>query len=177
MSVGTVSGRKGGPSSLIGGSIITGLGISAAIHPGDAGPAWLVIAASAAGLLVVGLLGLRTLAAGVQTARRALAGSSVAMGLFALAHLYALTGADLAFALFTVFMVAASAGLITAGVALLRSGWQNVSPLVCGIWPVVTIPAGAAIGDVPHFLAIAGWGVTWVVLGVQLSAAARERSS
>lgn len=174
MSVVTVSARWAGPSSVIGGFIIVGLGISAAVDPDDVGPAWLVIAAAAAVLLVVGILGLRTTAAGIGIARWALAGSALAMGLFALAHLYALTGADLAFVLFGVFMVAASIGLITAGVALGRRG---VSLLVCGIWPIVTVPVGAAIGDVPHFLAIAAWGVTWVVLGAQMSAAARERSA
>jgi hypothetical protein len=174
MSVVTISARGAGPSSVIGGLLIVGLGISAAVDPDNAGPVWLVIAAAAAALLVVGILGLRTAAAGSGTARGALTGSAVAMGLFALAHVYALTGADLAFVLFGVFMVAASIGMIIAGIALGRRG---VWPLVCGIWPIVTIPAGAAIGDVPHFLAIAAWGVTWVVLGARMSAAARERSA
>jgi hypothetical protein len=177
MAVITVSVCKASTSTVVGGSIIIGLGVIAAFRPDAAGAAWLIVAGSAVGLLVIGILGLRAEAAGIVTARRALAGSAVAMGLFALAHFYALTGADLAFTLFGVFMLAASIGMITAGIALLRRGRRWATPLVCGIWPIVTIPVAAAIGDVPHFLAIAVWGATWVTLGVQSSAAARERSA
>jgi hypothetical protein len=35
-----------------------------------------------------------------------------------------------------------------------------------GVWPLATIPAGAALGDLPHFGAIAVWGLCWVAFGV-----------
>ncbi len=96
------------------------------------------------------------------------------MTLFALAHFYALVDEDVAILLFSVFMVLTSIGMIVAGVAILRStaahGWGHAVPLVCGVWPILTIPAGAALGDVPHFLAIAVWGVCWTALGVSLRA-------
>jgi hypothetical protein len=41
--------------------------------------------------------------------------------------------------------------------------------------PILTIPAGAALGDIPHFLAIAVWGLCWIALGVSLSQPARPR--
>ncbi len=36
------------------------------------------------------------------------------------------------------------------------------------VWPIVTIPMGSALGDVPHFLAITIWGICWVALGLVL---------
>jgi hypothetical protein len=50
-------------------------------------------------------------------------------------------------------------------------------PLLCGLWPIVTIPAGSALGDVPHFLAIAVWGICWVALGIVLRTAGTAADS
>jgi hypothetical protein len=40
-----------------------------------------------------------------------------------------------------------------------------VRPLLCGVWPLATIPAGAVIGDLPHLGAIAVWGLCRVAFG------------
>jgi hypothetical protein len=36
--------------------------------------------------------------------------------------------------------------------------------LITGLWPLA-IPIGLALGDVPHFVAIALWGACWTALG------------
>ncbi len=172
MTTTTVPARRAGTAAVIGGLTISILGVVAAVDADAVTDTWFTIGGLAIGLLVVGVLGLRTAVADVSTARRALAGSAVAMTLFGLAHLYALLDTNLAILLFSVLMVLASLGMIIAGVALVRRGighrWQRLIPLMCGVWPILTIPAGAAIGDLPHFLAIAVWGAWWVALGMNL---------
>jgi hypothetical protein len=161
--------RTSGWSAGAGGLTITALGVFGALRPDDVGGLWFAITAVAVLLVVGGLFGLRQAVADVQAARRALAATIVTMVLFALAHLYAVIDADRAIPIFSLFMVLSSAGLIVAGVGVLRarvwSGARRFLPLVCGIWPLATIPAGAAIADVPHFLAIAGWGLCWLAVG------------
>lgn len=106
-------------------------------------------------------------------------GLGSALTLFGLAHFYALADVETAITLFSVFMVAGSLAVIVAGVALARAGiWsgaQRFVPLLCGVRPVVTIPVGAALGDLPHFLAIAVWGACWMALGVALRAGQSQR--
>ena len=67
-----------------------------------------------------------------------------------------------------------------AGIAAVRgragTSLQRAATLLTGIWPVATIPVGAALGDLPHFLAIAVWGVCWVVAGVALLTGSSPRS-
>lgn len=101
-------------------------------------------------------------------ARPALAVAGAGMALFALAHVYTLVDADTAILLFSVFLVVLALGMVVAGVALARvwCGPARFVPLLCGVWPLATIPAGAAIGDLPHFGAIAVWGLCWVAFGV-----------
>jgi hypothetical protein len=87
--------------------------------------------------------------------------------LFALAHVYTLVDVDTAILLFSVVLVVAAVALIVAGIALART-WRGPGrfvPLLCGVWPLATIPAGAALGDLPHFGAIAVWGLCWVAFG------------
>jgi hypothetical protein len=179
MSIDQRPGRGAGAAAAIGGLIITGLGVVATSSSDAVGGAWFVTGGLAALLLAVGVLGLRGALAGLPVARGALAFAAVALTAFGLAHLYSLVDEDLAILLFSVFMVLASIGLVVAGVALLRSGVGDTRtrwlPLACGVWPVATIPAGAAIGDVPHFLAITVWGLLWVALGIGLVTAGRDR--
>jgi hypothetical protein len=174
-----VSARQGGPAAAIGGLMLVVLGVIGAFWPAAASAPWFVAAGVAAALLVVAILGLRARAADIPVARHALAAAAVAMTLFALAHFYALVDQDLAILLFSVFMVLTALATIVAGVAILRAGtdqgWRRVVPLVCGVWPILTIPAGAALGDIPHFLAIAVWGMCWIALGVSLTQPARRR--
>ena len=167
-----VPARPSGTAAIAGGLILVALGLGAAFDPDFLGSAWFVLAGIAAGLLVIALVGLRTAAADVRGARTALTVSAAAMALFALAHFFALVDEDTAILLFSVFMILASVGIVVAGIAIARSrvwpGTRRFVPVLCGLWPLATIPAGAAIGDLPHFLAIACWGACWVALGIAL---------
>jgi hypothetical protein len=149
--------------------MLIGLGVVAAVRPDDIGSLWFAITAVALLLVAGGIAGLRQAVSDVTTARKALTATTVTMVLFALAHGYAVVDEDRALPIFSALMVLAAIGLIVAGVAILRarvwSGPRRLLPLVCGVWPLATIPAGAAIGDLPHFLAIAGWGLCWLALG------------
>jgi hypothetical protein len=125
---------------------------------------WFLLAAHAAALLCVAIVGLRSCVDGVTRPALAVAG----MALFALAHVYALVDVDTAILLFSVFLVVLALGMVVAGIALART-WRGPGrfvPLLCGVWPLATIPAGATLGDLPHFGAIAVWGLCWVAFGV-----------
>jgi len=93
------------------------------------------------------------------------------MTLFALAHFYAVADQDRAIPIFSACLMLSALGLIVAGVAIVRAGLWNrglrLLPLIVGVWPL-TIPIGLALGDVPHFAAIALWGVWWVALACSL---------
>jgi hypothetical protein len=153
-------------AAVPGGLIIAVLGDLAAVAPTAAeGVWWFLVAAVAAALLCVAILGLRSRVDGV--ARLALAVAGVGMALFALAHVYTLVDVDTAILLFSVFLVVLALGLVVAGIALART-WRGPGrfvPLLCGVWPLATVPAGAALGDVPHFGVIAVWGLCWVAFG------------
>jgi hypothetical protein len=152
------------------------LGALALIAPTSTdGPAWFLVAAGAAVLLAVGTAGLRTAARSVPRTGPPLLVAVVGLVLFALAHVYTLVDLDTALLLFSVFMVVGSLGLVVAGVLIARA-WRGPArfvPLLCGLWPIATIPLGAALGDVPHFGAIALWGVCWIALGAALRAPVR----
>ncbi len=164
----------GGGAAVLGGLTITVLGAAAAISAGIVDSAWFATAGCAALLFATGVAGLRQTLDGSRTARVALGVAAGALVLFALAHFYALADEDTAVVFFSAFMVVAAVALIVAGAATVhaRTGTtaQRTALLAAGIWPLATIPAGAAIGDLPHFLAIAVWGVCWVVTGVSLLA-------
>ena len=150
-------------AAVPGGLILVILGAMAAFAPAATdGLWWFLTAAVAAALLCVAILGLRSRVDGV--ARHALTVAAVGMALFAIAHVYA----DTAIMLFSVFLVVLALGMVVAGIALARvwRGPARFVPLLCGVWPLATIPAGAALGDLPHFGAIALWGLCWVAFGV-----------
>ena len=153
-------------AAVPGGLVIAVLGAMAAFAPAAAdGLWWFLTAAVAASLLCVAILGLRSRVDGV--ARHALTVAAVGMALFALAHFYTVVDADTAITLFSVFLAVLALGMVVAGVALARA-WRGPArfvPLPCGVWPLATIPAGAALGDLPHFGAIAVWGLCWVAFG------------
>jgi len=157
---------------VLAGLALVGLGLAAALRPSlaDDGGWWFASAGVAALLFVGALLGLRAAVADVPVARRAVGAAAALLTLFGIAHFYALVDQDTAILLFSVFMVAGSVALVVAGVAVARA-WEGpgrLAPLLCGVWPIATIPAGAAIGDLLHFLAIAVWGALWTVLGLTL---------
>ncbi|MDX6280586.1 MAG: hypothetical protein QOH03_1657 [Kribbellaceae bacterium] len=162
----------GGWAATIGGLTITALGIVGAVWPDSAEAPWFAVAGAAAILLALGLGGMRVAVKDVPTAYRALLFSEVTMLLFALAHFYAVVDVDTAIPLFSGFMLLSAIGLTIAGVAVLRARiWpdrRRFALLATGIWPALTIPAGAAAGDIPHFTAIAVWGLLWTTLGAIL---------
>ena len=159
--------------------MITVLGFYGALFPGLIGAAWFATVVLAALLFAVGILGLRRLAASVGATRLvtgALAVAAVATTLFALAHAYALVDEDTAIMLFSVFMLLMAGSLVVAAVGMFRgsASLPRWATLAAGVWPLATIPAGAAISDLAHFGAIAVWGLTWVVLGATMIRAARR---
>jgi hypothetical protein len=172
MSTITVAARPAAAAAITSGVLLVGLGVAAALRPAIVAGTWFVGAGLAAALLVAAVLGLRTAVDVLPGARIALTAAAAAVALFALAHFYALVDADTAILLFSIFMIAASAALIVAGIAIARADlWSDARrfvPLLCGVWPVATIPVAAALGDTPHFLAIAGWGLCWTALGLTL---------
>lgn len=176
----SVPTRPAGIASTAAGATILGLGGAAAAAPDLAADWWFATAGVAAVLVVVAILGLRSAFAGVAVARPALVVAAASLLMFALAHFYALLDVDRAVLLFSVFMGAGAVAMIVAGIALARTApWAGAArfvPVLCGIWPIVTIPVGGALGDVPHFLAIAGWGCCWIALGVVLLRTAPDRA-
>ncbi len=171
--------RPHGAAAVLAGAVIVVLGIVGARSPDLVGRAWFAAAVPAALLFTVGILGTRRLATTVGASRLvvgALAVAAVAMTLFALAHAYALVDPDTAILLFSVFMVLTAGSLIVAAIGMFHGpagGPPRWAVLAAGVWPLATIPAGVAIGDLPHFGAIAVWGLTWVLLGVALVRAPR----
>ena len=73
-------------------------------------------------------------------------------------------------------------GMTLVGIAVLRArrwgGWQRFSPLLVGVYPFVVMFPFIFITDEPNVLAIAGWGLTWCLLGYAMwSSAVEERPS
>ena len=159
-------------AAAVGGLIITVIGAAAAISPHIVGGTWFATAGVAALLFAVGVFGARRVVDRSRVSRIALGVGTGALTLFGLAHFYAVADEDGGVALFSAFMVLSAVSLIVAGAAAIktRAGTplQRTALLVAGIWPIATVPAGAAIGDLPHFLAVAVWGVCWVVTGVAM---------
>ena len=161
-------------AAAVGGALILVLGALALVAPASTeGPAWFIVAGGAAALFAYAVAGLRTAVRSVPRTGPPLLVAMVGLVLFALAHVYTLVNLDTALLLFSVFMIVGALGLIVAGVFIVRA-WRGAArfvPLLCGLWPIATIPLGASIGDVPHFGAIALWGVCWIALGVVLRTA------
>jgi hypothetical protein len=162
----------------IGGLGITALGADALLDPTSPNDAlWFLLAAAAAALITVSVLGLRRLVQDIPLAHGGLAVAALGLALFTLAHIYTLVDRDTALLLFSVFMIAGSLGMILGGTAIARR-WRGPArfvPLLCGAWPIVTIPVGSALGDVPHFSAILGWGLCWLALAATLLSATAAR--
>ncbi len=60
-------------------------------------------------------------------------------------------------------------GMTLVGVAVLRakrwSGWQRFAPLLAGVYPFVAMFPFIFITNEPSMLAIAAWGLPWLLLG------------
>ena len=87
---------------------------------------------------------------------------------------------DLGDQLFGVGPVLSALGMVAAGVAVLRAGtwtgWHRFTPLAVGLWSIVVLtPALVVSGGPPApvaLWAIAGWDLTWLLLGVAVWVAA-----
>jgi len=164
--------RPVGVATTIGGIMIIGLGAFYVARPPADTPStlWLVLSALAAALT---LGGLNAIPLGPGWGRSGLRVGICGMALFGAAHLVAVANADLGILLFSVLALIAGIALTVAGVAVVRagvwSGWRRGLLLVCGLLPITAIPIGAAIGDTPHFTAIAVWGVCWLLLGIAVT--------
>jgi hypothetical protein len=164
--------RVGATSAVVAGLTAVVLGATAAISPATVGSGWFATGGTMALLFAAGVVGTRRGLGGPRTTMVALGVAACATVLFGLAHFYAVLDEDTAVLLFSVFMIVGAGALVVAGAAAVRAGTgtalQRTALLLTGIWPIATIPAGAALGGLPHFLAIALWGVCWVLLGVSL---------
>jgi hypothetical protein len=161
-------------ATAVGGALIVVLGALALIAPASTeGSTWFLVGAGAAALVAFGVTGLRAAVRSVPRTGPPLLVATAGLALFALAHVYTLVDLDAAVLLFSVFMIIGSLGLVVAGVLIARArrGPARFVPLLCGVWPILTIPVGAALGDVPHFGAIAIWGLCWIALGAVLRTA------
>ena len=72
-------------------------------------------------------------------------------------------------------------GMILAGIAIIRtgrwSGWRRFIPLACGLYiPLVLVPA-FAIAKGPSFLALAGFGAIFALLGLAMFVEASRRAA
>ena len=70
-------------------------------------------------------------------------------------------------------------GMTLVGIAVLRAkrwgGWQRFTPFLAGIYPFVAMFPFIFITSEPNALAIAGWGLPWLLLGYALWSSAGER--
>jgi hypothetical protein len=78
--------------------------------------------------------------------------------------------------LFPVGTVLAGVGLVVVGITVLRTatGLGRFTPLLAGAYVFVVLFPAFALGPVAAVLAIGGWGVCWIALGLWL-APVRER--
>lgn len=70
-------------------------------------------------------------------------------------------------------------GFILAGIAVIRvkqwTNWRMLIPLVTGLYPFVVLLPAFAITQGPNFLAIAGWSVCRLALGIALAQTSQNR--
>lgn len=164
--------------SLVAGGLLQAfLGLVLAPHQNPGSPYFALICglnALSHALLAVGVVALlRPLVAGSSF----LARSGWLMALFGLALLIvaefvSLMNMDVAIVLFSVATLAIVAGMMAAGIAMLRSGhwsgWRRYTPLLCGLFVLlVVLPSFGLPGYASNF-AIGAWGFCWLLLGLAL---------
>ena len=75
--------------------------------------------------------------------------------------------------LFSLAVPFAGLGFILAGIAVIRAkqwaGWHRLTPLITGLYPFFVLLPAFAITQGPNFLAIAGWSLCRLALGVALA--------
>jgi hypothetical protein len=96
---------------------------------------------------------------------------------FVAAEVHSLLIGDLS-VLLPIGALVTAVGMTLVGVAVLRarrwSGWRRFAPLLAGIYPFVTMFPFIFITSEPSFLAIAGWGLPWLLLGYAMRSEAHE---
>jgi hypothetical protein len=70
-----------------------------------------------------------------------------------------------------------AAGMVVTGIAVLRArrwtGWRRFAPLVAGLYPFVAMFGFVIVTGGPNALAIVGWSLPWLLVGLAAAAEAR----
>lgn len=70
-------------------------------------------------------------------------------------------------------------GMLLCGIAVLREqrwqSWTKFTPFLCGLYTFLILLPSFAITGGPNFLALAGWGVCWLLFGLALWTESAER--
>lgn len=84
-------------------------------------------------------------------------------------------------ALLPVGALITAVGMTLVGIAVLHArrweGWRRFTPLLVGAYPFVAMFPFIFITDEPSYLAIAGWGLPWLLLGYAIWASTNHGSS
>ncbi len=96
--------------------------------------------------------------------------------LLAAAELIQPRNPDLGDQVFNVAPMLSAIGMVLAGIAVLHAkrwtGWHRFTPLLTGLWPIVVLIPAIIISGAPPaspaVWAIAGWDLTWMLLGLAL---------
>ena len=108
-----------------------------------------------------------------RAARIGLAATAVGWVTIAAALVVSQLRGEDATALYIVATLLHFTGMVTAGVAVVRAGvwtgWRRWTPLLCGVYAGAASPLFALPGT-PGYLAVAGWGACWLLLGAALLA-------
>jgi hypothetical protein len=126
-------------------------------------------------LELVGVLGFWALGASGKgwLARIGLSAAVIGYALILVAEAVLRVSFDLGNNLFGLATPFAGLGFILAGIAVIRTkqwtGWQMLMPLIIGVYPFAVLLPAFAITQGPNFLAIAGWSLCRLVLGIALA--------
>jgi hypothetical protein len=98
---------------------------------------------------------------------------------FVVAEVVALASGKTQDGLLPVAALITAAGMVVAGVAVLRArrwgGWHRLAPVAVGVYPFVAMfPFAASAGDGPPLATLALWGASFVALGAAAGAEASE---
>jgi hypothetical protein len=168
------STRRAALAGVIGALGFLGTALAQAADPTLA-VRWNVVAAIAAVLLVgtVAALSRSGAAGGGRPAGAGLVATALGWVTIAAALVVSLLRGEDATSLYIAATVLHFGGMVVAGVAVARAGvwtgWRRWAPLLCGVYVAAASPLFSLPG-VPGFLAVAGWGACWLLLGIALVA-------